>query len=169
MKGRIAGITQESIVDGVGIRYVVFVQGCPHHCRGCHNPETHSMSGGYEVDSDDLIREFSKNPVLRGITVSGGEPFANLTFCLPIIAGAHKHNLDVWVYTGYTLKELLLMAENESGIMFALRQIDVLVDGRFVESLSSDDLLFKGSSNQRIINMRETLKAEKVILWNPEE
>lgn len=145
-KIRIAGIEPESIVDGDGIRYVIFTQGCPHHCPGCHNPETHDFNGGKEMDVKDITCDFARNPLLNGITLSGGEPFCQEKACIKLADKAHSYGLDVWCYTGYTYDEV---KDRE-----LIKHIDVLVDGKFIESEKSLDLLFRGSKNQNIISLK---------------
>lgn len=148
MKIRIAGVEPESIVDGDGIRYVIFVQGCPHHCQGCHNPETHDFDGGQDTTTAFLIHDFSKNLLLQGITLSGGEPFCQEEACITLADAAHIMGLDVWCYTGYTFDEV---KDRE-----LIRHIDVLVDGKFIESEKSLELLFRGSKNQNIISLKQS-------------
>lgn len=148
---KIAGIEPESIVDGTGIRYVIFTQGCPHHCIGCHNPETWDAGRGRFVDTDDLVKQFSSNELLDGITLSGGEPFMQPDACLRLARAAKRNGLTVWCYSGFTYDEIKaskLYAEKE-----LLKTIDVLVDGRFVQEKKSLDLKFRGSSNQRILHL----------------
>ena len=159
MKIKLAGIEHESIVDGLGWRCTVFVQGCPHLCPGCHNPETHDIRGGAWVETDDVIKQMSENYLLSGITLSGGEPFWQPQACTEIAKAAKERGLNVWCYTGYRLEELSAI----HGADELLKYVDVLVDGRFIQSLRSLDLDFRGSSNQRIIDMnayRQTGKIE---------
>lgn len=156
---RIAGIEPESIVDGEGIRYVVFTQGCPHHCVGCHNPQTHAMDGGKLVDVDDIINDIhARRNYIDGITLSGGEPFCQVPECAAIARAAHDMGLTVWCYTGYLFEQVYLNP-NE-----LLATVDVLVDGPFVQEERSLDLEFCGSRNQRIIDVPASLKAGKVVL-----
>lgn len=155
MKIRVAGFEPESIVDGEGIRFVIFTQGCPHHCDGCHNPESHDFNGGTEYDTSDIIKMIAENPLIKGITLSGGEPFCQSEACLEIAREAHRMNLNVWCYTGYTLPEVIRNP--------LLKEIDILVDGRFVKAESSLALRFKGSFNQRIIDVAESFKRGKVV------
>lgn len=151
---RISGITPESIVDGEGIRYVIFTQGCPHHCLGCHNPSTHSFDGGKLIDIYELLSDLEKNrKYIDGITLSGGEPFCQANQCITIAQKAHELGLSVWCYTGYSFEELY--ARNEE----LLNHLDVLVDGPFVLQERSLDLEFKGSRNQRIIDVQASLKS----------
>jgi anaerobic ribonucleoside-triphosphate reductase activating protein len=107
MKMRIAGIVDDSIVDGDGLRLSVFTQGCPHHCVGCQNPDTHAASGGRDEDTENILARIDENPLLTGITFSGGEPFLQPAPLTRLAKEAHKRGLDVWSYTGYTLEELL--------------------------------------------------------------
>lgn len=159
MKIRIAGITQDSIVDGKGLRFVVFTQGCPHHCPGCHNPETHPLWGGKLIEVQEVIEQMNANPLSDGLTLSGGEPFFQPYACAEIAKAAKDRGLSVWCYTGYRLDELNTI----HGADELLKYVDVLVDGRFIQSLRSLDLDFRGSSNQRVIDMnayRQTGKIE---------
>ena len=104
---RISGITPESIVDGEGIRYVIFTQGCPHHCPGCHNPSTHQFNGGKVVAIHDILTDIEKNSkYIDGITLSGGEPFCQIDQCGIIAKKAQKLGLTVWCYTGFSFEEL---------------------------------------------------------------
>lgn len=153
MKIRIAGIISESVTDGEGLRYVIFTQGCPHHCFGCHNPKTHSFAGGYEVDTDSLKKEIFENPLLAGITFSGGEPFCQPKPLAELAKAVHSRGLNVWSYTGYTLEAL--RERNDEDINTLLSNIDVLVDGKFEMDLKDLTLPFRGSSNQRIIRLKE--------------
>lgn len=152
----------DSIVDGEGVRTVIWTQGCNHNCFGCHNPHTHSFSGGVLLDVNDVIDEISRLKNQDGITFSGGDPMNQALPCLEIAKYCKKNNLNVWCYTGYTFEELL--AKNDSTILEFLKYIDVLVDGRFVLKEKSLDLKFKGSRNQRIINVKASLKKGRVVL-----
>ena len=156
---QISGIECESIVDGEGIRYVIFTQGCPHHCLGCHNPQTHSFSGGKIVSVDTILDDISKRKAwIDGITISGGEPFCQTDQCSIIAKKAHEMGLTVWCYTGYLFEDLYGQ-ENE-----LLKHIDILVDGPFVSEERSLDLVFKGSKNQRVIDVPASLKEGAIIL-----
>ena len=159
MKIRISGIANDSIVDGEGIRLVIFTQGCPHHCPHCHNPQTHDPKGGYDINTDDIISMMKENILLDGITLSGGEPMEQPEACTILAQQAKQLNLNVWVYTGYTWEEL----QNDN-IQKLLSFTDVLVDGAFIYELRSLELCFKGSSNQRIIDVQKSLSENKVIL-----
>ncbi len=165
MRIQIAGTVNDSIVDGPGLRYAVFVQGCSHHCPGCHNPETHDPLGGHEEDTDNLIAKMKKNPLLSGITLSGGEPMEQPAPCLELAKAAHGNGLNVWCYTGYTWEELL--DQNDPDRMALLRQVDVLVDGPFIMGQKSLELDYRGSKNQRLIDVPASLRENKVALWTP--
>ena len=154
---RISGIVRESVVDGPGIRFVVFTQGCPHHCPGCHNPDTHPFDGGKLVNIERILAEVDKNPLLKGLTLSGGEPFCQPGPLAELARKAHARGLDVMVYSGYTLEQLLEKAETEPEVGALLREADVLVDGRFIEAEKSLILKFRGSRNQRILDVKKSL------------
>ncbi|MBQ1919206.1 MAG: anaerobic ribonucleoside-triphosphate reductase activating protein [Selenomonas sp.] len=160
MKMRIAGIVDDSIVDGDGLRLSVFTQGCPHHCVGCQNPDTHAASGGRDEDTENILARIDENPLLTGITFSGGEPFLQPAPLTRLAKEAHKRGLDVWSYTGYTLEELL--SKKNPAIDALLRELDVLVDGPYEERLRDLTLNFRGSSNQRIIDMNAFRKTGKI-------
>lgn len=150
---RIYGLVQDSIVDGPGLRFVCFVQGCPHHCPGCHNPDSHDPDGGTEMTTDEVIHQMLSNPLTDGLTLSGGEPFNQAEDCLTIARVAHAHWLNVWCYTGYTLEHLQEHGTEEQKAL--LNEVDVLVDGRFILAERSLTLPWRGSRNQRVIDMRE--------------
>ena len=154
MKLKIAGIVDDSVVDGDGIRLTVFTQGCPHHCHGCQNPQTWSLTGGHEIDMKDVIEKVKANPLLSGVTFSGGEPFLQPAPLAEIAREVHALGLDVWCYTGFTLEQL----EAREGTHQLLDEVDVLVDGPYMEDKRDLTLRFRGSSNQRIINMNELRK-----------
>ncbi len=161
MQIRIAGFIQESIVDGPGIRFVVFTQGCPHHCPGCHNPQTHDFRGGRLEDTENIIPVISGNPLLKGITISGGEPFCQPEAAAELARAAHACGKDVLVYTGYTLEELL--SGSVKGAMTLLEETDILVDGRFELEKKSLLLKFRGSSNQRLLDCKKSLKFSRPV------
>ena len=160
---RVSGCVSDSIVDGPGMRYVVFVQGCPHHCPGCHNPQTHDPEGGSWADTEDILAAAAENPLLDGITLSGGDPFLQPVPCLALAEGAHKIGLNVWTYTGYTWEALL--EENDAEKLALLKETDVLVDGPFLLAERSLELRFCGSRNQRLIDVKKSLAEDKVVLW----
>lgn len=160
---RIAGVVRESTVDGPGFRYVVFTQGCPHNCEGCHNPETHSMNGGKIVKIDDLVQDIKKDPLLKGITISGGDPFMQADK-VSILLDKLDKKLSVIVYTGFEYEYLLKNANDNNCYMDLLQRTDVLIDGKFVKELMDENLMYRGSSNQRAIDVKQSLKEGKVIL-----
>ena len=163
MKIRIAGTVNDSIVDGPGLRFSVFTQGCPHGCPGCHNPETHDPTGGQETDTEALIERIGKNPLLSGLTLSGGDPMLQAAACCELARAAHEKGMNVWLYTGYTWEEL--MEENDPERMALLRETDVLVDGRFVLAERSLELDYRGSRNQRLIDVPASFSKGIVCLW----
>ena len=167
MEIRLAGLEPESIVDGPGYRFTVFVQGCLHNCPGCHNPQTHDFSGGHLADTDDVIAHLGKNPLVRGLTLSGGEPMMQPEPLYLIAKAAKEKGMNVWCYTGFTLEELL--RENRADRMKLLSAVDVLVDGPFRSHERSLDLLYRGSKNQRLIDMPATLKGGTIRLYAPPE
>lgn len=160
---RIANTVSDSIVDGPGLRFAVFTQGCPHHCPGCHNPETFDPNGGREIPVEDLAAQIGGNPLIQGLTLTGGEPFAQAADCAKLAKAAHEAGWSVWTYTGYTL-ETILASENPAW-QELLRSTDVLVDGPFRQEEKSYELSFRGSRNQRLIRVRETLEKGEPVLW----
>ena len=160
---RIASTVSDSIVDGPGLRFTVFTQGCPHRCPGCHNPDTHDPAGGREAAVEELAEKLLSNPLTDGLTLSGGEPFCQAAECARLAAIAREKGLNVWVYTGYTYERLI--AGEVPGAMELLAQTDVLVDGPFVEAQKSYAALFRGSANQRLIDVPRSLAAGQVVLW----
>lgn len=171
MKLRIAGLTGDSIVDGPGFRFTVFTQGCPHNCEGCHNPQTHDFSGGYDIDTDEIYEKVIANPMLDGVTLSGGDPFCQ---CRPLAELAKKLHafegfpLNVIAYTGYTFEYLVEHADDENGFMDLLKQCDYLIDGRFVLAQRSLELKFRGSANQRFIDVKKSLESGKTVALDDE-
>jgi anaerobic ribonucleoside-triphosphate reductase activating protein len=147
---RIAGIVKESVVDGPGLRYVIFTQGCPHACIGCHNPETHDFNGGYEIAIDEILQSISKIKLLSGITLSGGEPFAQAAACAKLAELTKKRGLSVVTYSGYYYAELLDMAKTNSSAAALLAATDILIDGPYDQTKRDLNLPFRGSSNQEI-------------------
>lgn len=153
MKLRVAGIIEESIVDGPGIRLVVFTQGCKHNCIGCHNPETHSFTGGKLIDIDSIVHMVKSNPLLDGITLSGGEPFEQVKECAILAKKVKELGLSVVTYTGYTFEEIL----KDRNLRELLIYTDILIDGKFDIRKKSLILKFRGSTNQRIIDVKKYL------------
>jgi len=163
MKLRLAGVQDDSIVDGPGIRLTVFAQGCPHRCPGCHNPQTHDPEGGYWEEEAALLQRLGENPLLRGITLSGGEPFLQAEAFANLAKKVHAMGKDVVCYTGYTFEQLFDMQDRH--VHALLDHIDILVDGPYIEAQRDLELLFRGSANQRLIALPETLRTGKVCLW----
>ena len=166
MNIRIAGTVTDSIVDGPGYRYTIFAQGCPHHCPGCHNPQSHDFEGGRTVDTETILRQVRENPLLDGITLSGGEPFCQPEACRALAEAARDLGLSVWCYTGYTWEKL--MQEADPARLALLDAVDVLVDGPFILAQKSLELKFCGSRNQRLIDVKKTRQAGQVTLWQPD-
>ena len=163
MNIRVAGIVNDSIVDGPGFRLAVFTQGCIHDCPGCHNPKTHDFNGGYDMDTDDILVQAKENILLDGITLSGGDPFCQSEPCAAIAKGAKEIGLNVWCYTGYTYEELL---DGGPDWLELLKYIDVLVDGRFEIEKKTLSCRFRGSSNQRLIDVQASLENGAVVLFD---
>lgn len=165
MKIQLAAYLQpDSIVDGEGIRTVIWTQGCPHNCLGCHNPETHDINAGASVDIEEVKEIIDGLEGQDGITFSGGDPFMQAEECAILAKYARSKGYNIWAYTGYTFEELLHLSTVKKEIIDFLKQIDILVDGRFVLSKKSYNTLFRGSSNQRILDVKESLKQKKAIL-----
>ena len=160
-----ASVQLESTADGPGYRFVVWTQGCPHHCPFCHNPQTHAYDGGYIEEVQNIIDLFDQKQLQSGVTLSGGEPFEQASQILEIAKAAKSKRLNVWAYTGYTFEELL-QDETKKEV---LNYIDVLVDGNFMNDLKHYDITFKGSLNQRIIDVQKSLKENVVVLSKYDE
>lgn len=154
---RISAIVRESIVDGPGIRFVIFTQGCHHNCLGCHNPQTHDMFGGFEITPEELLSEFKKsisdNPLLDGVTITGGEPLLHASGLLSFLPAVREAGFNIWLYSGYTLEEIIESGDPKQ--LELLKYVDVLVDGRFEAEQRTVDIPFTGSRNQRFISMKE--------------
>lgn len=157
MNIRIAGIEDDSIVNGPGLRLCVFTQGCPHDCEGCHNPETHDPAGGKDKDTADIISMLEDNPLLDGITFSGGDPFCQSAACAEIARKAHGMGLNVWAYSGWTYEALCAKAAGDEAVKAFLSECDVLVDGPFILAKRTLDCKWRGSSNQRLIDVPGSL------------
>lgn len=164
MKIRLAGnIQPDSIVDGEGVRVVVWMQGCSHNCKGCHNPITHDFNGGFLADTEDIKKEISNLKLVDGVTLSGGDPMFQVEPALDIAKFCHDNGLNVWCYTGYTFEQLLDIAKVNPKMLDLLRELDVVVDGKFILEKKSADVKFRGSSNQRIIDVPKSLKLNKAV------
>lgn len=150
---QICGIEPESIVDGPGFRYVIFTQGCPHHCVGCHNPESHPFTGGRPLGLDEVLSAFDENPLLSGVTFSGGEPFCQAAALLPIAEAIHARKKTVVTFTGYTYDTLRAM--RDPAVDALLKETDILVDGPYIEAERDLSLRFRGSRNQRVLRLEK--------------
>lgn len=157
---RIAGAVSESIVDGPGIRYTVFTQGCPFRCKGCHNPQAQTLNGGIDVKLSILYEEIKSDPLITGITFSGGEPFIQPTPLIVFAKFLRAAGYNLWSYSGYTFEKLV----NDKKRLALLEQLDVVVDGPFMMNKKSMMIDFRGSTNQRIIDVQASLKTGKVVL-----
>ena len=162
---RIAGFADDSIVDGPGIRLTVFCQGCPHHCPGCQNPETWAFEGGTLFSPEDILQRVQSNPLVRGVTLSGGEPFAQAKENAVLASLLKAAGYEVAAYSGYTFEELQNGTPEQQQL---LQSLDVLIDGPYREEERSLDLLFRGSRNQRILNVPQSLAAGQAI-WETRE
>ena len=157
---RVAGLVPESFVDGAGIRFAVFFQGCRRRCAGCHNPTTHDLDGGKIFDTGEIIAQFKDRPLLDGITLTGGEPFLQVDAAGELAFAAKSFGLNVWLYTGYTYEKI------PSDFAPLLELVDVLVDGAFIIGQRDLDLRFRGSRNQRLIDVPESRRLKKIVLWD---
>jgi len=161
---RLSGLVSESLVDGPGLRYVIFTQGCPHRCPHCQNPETWDESAGEEFSVKQVIRLIKQQKkTKRGVTFSGGEPFLQAGELAKVAIAAHQLGWDVVTYTGFTYEELV--ADNNDEIKTLLAATDILIDGKYIHKLRDIKLQFRGSSNQRLIDITRTQKSGKIILW----
>ena len=158
---KIAGIENDSIVDGPGIRTVFFCQGCPHRCIGCHNEETWDFSGGTPMDEEELFNIVRNNPLCRKVTFSGGEPFSQPEGFAKLARKLKKNGYEVASYSGYTFEELINGTPEQKEL---LSNIDILIDGKFILEQRSLDLNFRGSTNQRIIDVPKSLIVKKAVL-----
>lgn len=156
---KIAGVVRESITDGDGIRFVLFTQGCPHKCMGCHNPQTHDFDGGQTTDTEKIFEEFKKNPLLSGMTFSGGEPFCQPKPLVELAEKVLSLGKNIAIYSGYTFEQLYEMGKSDDDIMRLLNLCDVLVDGKFIQEEKSLLTRFRGSKNQRLIDLKKTMKS----------
>lgn len=158
-------LQQDSFVDGPGIRMVLWTQGCIHNCPGCHNPLTHDCTGGTLYDVDSIMEEMKEARLQSGLTLSGGEPFLQAKELMPIVDTAKELHLNIWAYSGFTYEELI----QEPASLALLKCIDVLVDGKFLQEQKDHRLVFKGSKNQRIIDVQKSLQEGHVVLSSYDE
>jgi anaerobic ribonucleoside-triphosphate reductase activating protein len=155
---RVAGIVNDSIVDGPGLRMTVFVQGCPHHCEGCHNPDTHPLDGGELIEVSEIARRAFDNPLLDGLTFSGGEPFLQCEALCELADLAIAKGFNIIAYTGYTWEELI----GRKDAFELIKRCKYVIDGPFILEQKSLMLNFRGSKNQRIIDVKKSLEEGKV-------
>lgn len=163
MKIKLAGLVADSIVDGPGFRFTVFTQGCPHHCEGCHNPDTHDFNGGRYADCDKIIEKIQQNKLTAGVTFSGGEPFCQPEPCAYTAKKLKELGYHLMAFTGYTFEQLMEMKEKDPFIKDFLSYLDIIIDGRFVLSQRSLELKYKGSKNQRTIDVQESIKQGRAV------
>lgn len=171
----VASIIKESTIDGEGIRYVVFTQGCKHNCKGCQNPSTHNFGCGKMISASEIYDDMIKNPLIDGLTLSGGDPFFQAKQCCELAKLCKNNGYDIWAYTGFNFEDFLNFRNNikcnvmiTSDMIELLRYIDVVVDGRFILEERTLESKFKGSSNQKIVDVKKSLKENKVIKYNLE-
>ncbi len=162
---RISGIVEQSVVDGTGLRMTVFTQGCPHRCPGCHNPETHSSRGGFDMSAGDVLARFDANPLLSGMTLSGGEPLEQAAALVPLANAVKARGKDLWCYTGYTFETLALKLRGDEKLAALLGAVDVLVDGRYEEAKRNLALPYRGSANQRVLHLPASLASGRAVPW----
>lgn len=162
---KIGGFYSDSISNGVGWRAVLFVSGCPHHCLGCHNPESWDKDYGEPFVEDDIYNQMMENPFLDGLTLSGGEPFLYCQELFSLVKRVKAKGLNIWSYTGFTFEELLRWSERNADVQQFLRQVDVLVDGKFLIEKMVPKKRFRGSGNQRIIDVQASLMKQEVVLY----
>ena len=156
---RIAGITKDSVVNGIGIRDVIFVQGCGHHCRGCHNPQTWDFNSGMQIEVDELVDFFKESA--NQITISGGEPLNQFNEVYEFMKKTNElSGKRFWLYTGFSYEDIPMYIKERLA-----KYVDVLVDGRFEEDKRDLRLPYKGSANQRLIDLPKTFNGSEVVLW----
>lgn len=157
----LAGIMEDSIVDGPGLRTAIFAQGCPRRCAGCHNPQSHAFGTGTDWTVDALLAHIRKNPIVRGVTFSGGEPFSQAAPFAELGRRLRQAGYEVAAYTGYTFEALL--ADGTPAQRALLRTLDILIDGEFILAQRNLDLRFRGSANQRILDVPQSLAAGRAV------
>ncbi len=156
----LAGIVSDSVVDGPGIRVAIFSQGCPHHCPGCHNPETWDFGTGTGIDEETVVEIVKSNPLCRGVTFSGGEPFAQAEGFTKLARLLKEEGYELASYSGYTFEELICGTPAQREL---LGELDILIDGRFEQSLKSLEVPFRGSTNQRVVDVKASLEAGNAV------
>lgn len=163
MELRLSGVVRESIVDGPGLRYTIFTQGCPHHCEGCHNPQTHDFNGGFLCSVDKLVNDIEKNPMLSGVTFSGGEPFCQAQALCEVARRVKEMGLSVVLFSGYTFEQLIEGSVKNPYWLELMKLSDTLIDGKFEQSNKDFTLAYRGSRNQRIINLKNSLSNHDIV------
>lgn len=161
---RIAGIEPESFVDGPGIRLTVFTQGCHHNCPGCQNPQTHDFEGGHFIEIDEILSMIEDNPLLDGVTFSGGDPMDQAAALVPLAREIKERGYNLVIFTGYTYENLMKLVPEKPELLELLSFADMLVDGPFIMARKSLELKFRGSSNQRLIDVQQSLTEGHVVL-----
>lgn len=168
-KIRISGVEKESTVDGPGFRYVLFTQGCTHNCAGCHNVETHDIDGGIEVEINEIIKDIKTSPYLTGVTFSGGDPIVQSHKLIELSRQIKLLGLNLIIYTGYTFEDLLALSNNTNKLNELLAYVDILIDGKFILQEKDLTLAFKGSTNQRAIDVQKSLRVGKAVVLENDE
>lgn len=171
---RVADIYTESIVDGEGYRMVIFLQGCSHHCKGCHNPQTWEFDGGTEMEIGEILDRYNPD-ILDGITLSGGDPFFQAGQLQELFNYCKNNSVSLWAYTGFVFDEFLKYINKEpcdsrinDDMINMLKYTDVVVDGPFILEKRTVEALYRGSTNQRLVDVKKTLRRKKVIEYIPE-
>ena len=159
----LAGIVKDSITDGPGIRVTLFCQGCPHRCDGCHNPQTHPFEGGKEYTINQLLKIINESPLTSGVTFSGGEPICQAAVLLPLAKEIAKTRKELAIYSGYTFEEIVVLNKDALEL---LKTADILVDGKYIKEQRSLNIKFRGSKNQRVIDLKKTFETDTIILEN---
>ena len=162
-------LQSDSIVDGPGLRTVIWTQGCAHKCEGCQNPQTWDFNGGGDVPLEMVYDAIDELEYQTGITFSGGDPMYQPYPCAEIAKYCKDKGYNIWVYTGFTYEELMEMSKKDPIYLEFLKYVDVLVDGRFILKKRNLNLLFKGSSNQRLIDVPKSLKSKKIVLFDEKD
>lgn len=161
---RIAGIEPESFVDGPGIRMTIFTQGCHHNCPGCQNPQTHDFNGGHFIDIDEILEMIEENPLLDGITFSGGDPMDQAAALIPLAREIKERGMNLVIFTGYTYERLMELSPKQPELFELLTFAGILIDGPFIMAKKSLEIKFRGSTNQRIIDVQQSLVEGHVVL-----
>ena len=161
---RLAAVLGDSMVNGKGLRKAFFSQGCSHQCPECFNPHTWPFEGGQMCDIDELVKETLRESYLNGVTFTGGDPFQQPGPFAYMAEQFHKNGVNIWCYTGFTFEELLSLAKTDKNVQRMLDNIDVIVDGPFDKNKKSDQILYRGSYNQRIIDVPASLSSKKVVV-----